>query len=61
MSKKIIQILEQQKSEKEKDKLHEKKQRLEEVKYVQVHKSCKKDDATRATEDSESILNFHNL
>ena len=48
--------MEQQKSEQEKDKLQEKKQRLEEVKYVQVHKSCKIDDATRAMDDSESIL-----
>ena len=47
--------MEQQKSEQEKDKLQEKKQRLEEVKYVQVHKSCKIDDATIATDDSESI------
>ena len=55
MSKKIIQILKQQKSEQEKDKLQEKKQRLEEVKYAQVHKSCKIDDTTRAMDNSESI------
>ena len=56
MSKKIVRILEQQKSEQKKDKLQEKKQILEEVKCVQVHKSCKIDDATRATDNSESIL-----
>ena len=55
MSKKIVQILEQQKSEEE-YKLQEKKQRLDKVKYVQVHKSCKIDVATKAMDDGDSIL-----